>query len=76
MHVSPTGGFSVSWAMARPMCQLAGGHIRNVVLSAAVLAKQANEPITMDDIVIALAGEYRKLGKQMPPDFKRVIQPN
>lgn len=57
-------------------CDLAGGHIRNVVLSAAVVAKQANQPITMQDIVIALSGEYRKLGKQMPPELKRVIQPN
>jgi len=57
-------------------CDFAGGHIRNVVLSAAVVAKQAKRPITMEDIVVALSGEYRKLGKQMPPELKRVIQPN
>lgn len=56
-------------------CDFAGGQIRNVVLSAAVKAKQADRSITMCDIVTALVGECRKLGKQMPPELKRIIQP-
>ena len=57
-------------------CDLAGGQIRNVVLSAAVEAKQADRPITMGDVVNALVGECRKLGKQMPPELRRIIHPN
>ncbi len=47
-------------------CDLAGGHIRNAVLVAAVMAQGAGRPIGDDDLLVAIAAEYRKLGKQVP----------
>ncbi len=55
-------------------CDLAGGHIRNIVLTASVIAKHDNRKIEFPDLVVALSDEYRKLGKQMVPELKRVIQ--
>lgn len=49
---------------------LAGGHIRNAVLTAAVEANAAERPITFADVVVGLAGEYRKLGRQFPAELK------
>ncbi len=51
-------------------CDLSGGHIRNVVLTAAVIAKHGGRSITMDDVVFALMDEYHKLGKQIPQELK------
>jgi len=48
------------------LADLTGGHIRNAVLAAAVLALEEARPIRLDDLVTGLEGEYRKLGKQMP----------
>ncbi len=48
---------------------LAGGHIRNVVLTAAVVAQQAGRSIGFADIVVGLAAEYRKLGRQVPTEW-------
>ncbi len=50
---------------------LAGGHIRNAVLSAAVTAREAQRPIELCDLVQGLAGEYRKLGRQFPAELRR-----
>ena len=50
---------------------LAGGHIRNAVLTAAVKAHAEKRLIGFDDIILGLAGEYRKLGRQLPADFVR-----
>ena len=50
---------------------LAGGHIRNAVLSAAVQAKSNGRQIAFDDIVIGLESEYRKLGRQLPAEIKQ-----
>jgi hypothetical protein len=50
---------------------ICGGNIRNVVLAAAVFAQHANRSIGYDDIIMALAGEYRKLGRQMPVELMR-----
>jgi hypothetical protein len=49
---------------------LSGGHIRNAVLTAAVFAQNEARLIKYDDIIQALAGEYRKLGRQMPVGLK------
>ncbi|MCC9076844.1 ATP-binding protein [Litorilinea aerophila] len=49
---------------------LTGGHIRNVVLAAAVLAQQTSRPIEYRDILEGLKAEYRKLNKQMPVVLK------
>ena len=53
---------------------LCGGHIRNAVLTAAVLAQPEQRPIAFYDVLHGLLGEYRKLGRQMPPDLTRVIR--
>ncbi|MFN8444199.1 MAG: ATP-binding protein [Caldilineaceae bacterium] len=50
-------------------CDLAGGHIRNVVLSAAVLAQSHRRPIQYDDLLAGLGDEYRKLGRQLPVEL-------
>src|SRR5256714_6235375 len=51
---------------------LCGGNIRNIVLTAAVLAHEKNCPIEYGDVLEGLIGEYRKLGRQMPVELKRV----
>jgi SpoVK/Ycf46/Vps4 family AAA+-type ATPase len=48
---------------------LAGGHIRNAVLTAAILAGDAGRPIEYRDVYAGLADEYRKLNRQAPPDL-------
>ena len=53
-------------------CDLAGGHIRNVVLTAAVMAKSRNEKISFEIVLQALSDEYRKLGKQFAPELMKV----
>ena len=50
---------------------LAGGHIRNAVLSAAVQAKSSGRQICFDDLLIGLESEYRKLGRQLPTEIKQ-----
>ena len=49
---------------------LVGGHIRNAVLSAAVLARRDATPIGFVHIVAALQVEYRKLGRSVPPSIQ------
>ncbi len=48
----------------------AGGHIRNVVLSAAVLARNFDKDIEYEDITEGLLREYKKQGRQMPVELK------
>jgi ATPase family associated with various cellular activities (AAA) len=50
---------------------LFGGHIRNAVLTAAVLARAERRAIGYADILQSLADEYRKLGRQVPSDLAR-----
>lgn len=50
-----------------------GGHIRNVILTAAVFAQNEGRLIKYDDIIQALTGEYRKQGRQMPLGLKTRI---
>jgi len=45
-------------------CELAGGHIRNVVLAARALAERG--PIAWQHLVPAIHAEYRKVGKPAP----------
>lgn len=56
--------------------ELAGGHIRNAVLSAAVQAKSNDRQIIFDDVVIGLESEYRKLGRQIPAELKQYYRGN
>jgi SpoVK/Ycf46/Vps4 family AAA+-type ATPase len=51
---------------------LAGGHIRNVVLTAAVVAQDAGRSIGFADLVVGLVAEYRKLGRQVPVEWQQV----
>lgn len=46
-----------------------GGHIRNVVLMAAVLAREAGVPIGHAEILEGLRSEYRKLGLTLPTEL-------
>lgn len=54
-------------------CDLAGGHIRNAVLAAAVEAEGGRRPIVYEDILVGLEGEYRKLGRQFPAELRRLV---
>ena len=46
--------------------ELSGGHIRNVVLGAAVRARLGGRPIGLADVLAALTDEYGKLGRAPP----------
>jgi ATP-dependent 26S proteasome regulatory subunit len=43
--------------------QLSGGNIRNVCLTAAFFAAEAQRPLSMADLIRATDREYRKLGR-------------
>ena len=43
--------------------KIAGGHIKNVAISAAFRAAEANSTIHMEHIILSVKREYRKLGK-------------
>ncbi|MBV9821468.1 MAG: ATP-binding protein, partial [Actinobacteria bacterium] len=46
--------------------ELAGGDIRNIVLSAAYEAISADQPVGMRHLAVATVGEYHKLGRRVP----------
>lgn len=48
---------------------IAGGHIRSAVLSAAVLAAEAGCAPGMEQVVRGLALEYRKIGRTLPAEL-------
>lgn len=52
---------------------LAGGHVRNVVLAAAVYAREAGRCIEWNDVLRGLAVEYRKLGRQSPQGLREEV---
>ncbi|MEV0644610.1 ATP-binding protein [Phytomonospora sp. NPDC050363] len=50
--------------------ELAGGHIRSAAITAAYLAAEAGRPVVMQDVIGAVAREYRKLGRMcLPREF-------
>jgi hypothetical protein len=49
---------------------LAGGHIRNVVLTAAVQARSQGRAIEYGDVLVGLGMELRKLGKPVPQELR------
>ena len=52
---------------------LAGGHIRNIVLNAAALSLQPPEsPLAATHLLEALRAEYRKLGRTLPPQLEHL----
>lgn len=53
-------------------CDFAGGHIRNVVLSAAAVACRKDRLIAYGDLKQAVVTEYRKLGKAVPRNLGEV----
>lgn len=53
-------------------CDLAGGHVRNAALAAAARALARGTPLHAGDVERSLAAEYRKLGRPMPGDLKRL----
>jgi hypothetical protein len=55
------------------MAEMAGGHIRNVVLTAAVLAQEQGKAIAWPDIAAALRIEYRKLGWTVPAELMHSV---
>jgi hypothetical protein len=55
---------------------LCGGHIRNAVLTASVLARDAGRPITFGDVAAGLAGEFKKLGRQLPVEILDHTRPD
>jgi hypothetical protein len=59
---------------------LTGGHIRSAAVTAAYLAAEAGEPVSMTHLVGAVAREYRKLGRlclerEFGPYLELVAQP-
>jgi hypothetical protein len=68
-HRLPPGEISKLAALA----DLGGGHIRNVVLAAAVLARSEERPIEYGDLLLGLTAEHRKLGRQIPLELKRAL---
>jgi hypothetical protein len=51
------------------LADLCGGHIRNAVLTAAVLSHEDRRAIAYVDVMQGVASEYRKLGRQMPAEL-------
>ena len=48
--------------------ELSGGHVRNAVLRAGMLAAHGDKPLSMAMTYDAAAAEYRELGKLAPPN--------
>jgi hypothetical protein len=48
-----------------------GGHIRNAVLTAAVISRAAGRAITYADVLSGLESEYRKVGEQLPQGLRQ-----
>jgi len=49
---------------------LAGGHVRNAVFAAAVIARAHERPIEYADVIQGVRSEYRKLGRQLPSELQ------
>jgi hypothetical protein len=52
------------------LLDFSGGHIRNAVLTAAVIAKSAGRPISFSDLITGATAEYQKQGRQMPLELR------
>jgi hypothetical protein len=48
------------------LIELSGGHVRNIVLCAAVLARHEGRAVGYDDVLRGVSIEYKKIGKQVP----------
>ena len=56
---APLAG-DIDWKFLAEKFQLSGGHIKNIVLSAAFLAAQEGAPIGMSQLLRAAVGELKK----------------
>ena len=54
---------------------LAGGHVRNIVLAAAAVARSAGRPLRPPDLLAGVEAEYRKLGRTVPAGVHGERQP-
>ena len=54
------------------LADVAGGHIRNAVLTAALIAREAGRKIRRAECVRGLEMEYRKIGRQLPGELEGV----
>jgi hypothetical protein len=52
-------------------CDMAGGHLRNVVLTAASVA--GDQPIRCEHLLEGLKAEYRKQGREMPRKLEGLV---
>ena len=52
------------------LVDFAGGHIRNIVLAAAVRARAEERKVSFCDLIDSVEAELRKLGRQMPMELK------
>jgi len=53
------------------VADLCGGNIRNIVLTASLLAINENRTIQYNDLKEGIKTEYRKLGKKIPVEFTK-----
>ena len=67
-HLGPGHQLSVQELnLLAGQCDFPGGQIRNIVLAAAVAARCNGQVITFAKVRHALAAEYRKAGRSIPP---------
>lgn len=62
-QATPTDGLKIE-RLAR--LHAAGGHIRNIAMSAAFLAADAGEPVRMSHLLLSARSEFAKLEKPLP----------
>jgi hypothetical protein len=66
----PTEGIDFEFCAAA--FDLTGGNIRNIVITSAYLAAEAQRPVRMAEVVAAVQREYRKMGRLcLPGEFGR-----
>ncbi len=56
----------VDWDLLASRFEMSGGHIRNAVVRAAVIAARAERSVCARDLLVAAHHEYLELGKVMP----------
>jgi hypothetical protein len=70
-HLGPSHGLAPAEVnKLAALVDLPGGHLRNVVLAAAVRARGAERALAYDDVIEALVLEYRKLGRALPGELR------
>lgn len=69
-HLGDRGPGQSTYRFLASFCELAGGQVRNVVISAAAHAR--DEKIETADLLQGLQAEYRKLGRSLPPKLEQL----